>query len=266
MVARQNARPTFISRADGLGQVGGEDLDQTTGRGPGSASSGRLPLVVASVVAAALALLVVLAVRHGGPAGADARRDASLEERLGLAGTVLAEPWERPDFTLTTTEGEPFHFAEETAGQLTLLFFGYTSCPDVCPVHLGTLAGALQRPDMPKAQVVFVSVDPERDTPEVVREYLDRFDEGFIGLVGTAEELAAAQEATGVPVAVNQPLDDGGYLVGHASQIVAYTSDDLAHVVYPFGVRRQDWVQDLPRLNRIDWAAVDADRQAREAT
>lgn len=183
--------------------------------------------------------------------------DATLEpgNDLGLAGTVLDEPWPRPTFTLTTTEGQRFDFATETAGRLTLLFFGYTSCPDVCPIHLATLRDALERPGMPDPVVVFVGVDPARDTPEAVRSFLDRFDPGFIGLVGTEAELEAAQQATGVPVAIaDAPDDDGSYLVGHASQIVAYSPDDLAHVVYPFGVRQQDWAQDLPRLATIDWS------------
>jgi protein SCO1/2 len=178
----------------------------------------------------------------------------SVEADLGLAGTVLNPSTSRPDFTLRTTEGEPYDFADETKGKLTLLFFGYTSCPDVCPIHLATLTGALERPGITDPIVVFVSIDPARDTPEGVRRYLDRWSADYIGLVGTPEELKAAQDAAGVAVAVtsgNPESDD--YTVGHASQILAFTPDDRGHVVYPFGARRQDWVNDLPKLATIDW-------------
>lgn len=212
----------------------------------------RTAAVLIGLAAALLAAAVVLRVRTDDPARAEEVDEAAA---LGLRGELLEDPWPRPDFTLTTTEGEPFDFDDETAGRLTLLFFGYTSCPDVCPIHLATLAGALEQPGVPRPVVVFVGVDPARDTPEAVRKYLDRFDTDFIGLVGTPEELVAAQEATGVPVAIAGPADeDGDYLVGHAAQVIAYTPDDLAHVVYPFGVRRQDWVNDLPRLVEIDWS------------
>lgn len=206
--------------------------------------------MLVGVTAALLMVAVLLRVQMGG--SSDAEAGAAGSGDLDLRGTVLAEPRPRPSFTLTTTDGEPFDFAAETQGRLTLLFFGYTYCPDICPIHLATLSGALDQVSIGKPMVVFVGVDHERDTPEAVREYLDRYDRDFIGLVGTAEELAAAQNATGVPPSIAEPADDSGdYLVGHAAQILAYTADDANHVVYPFGVRRQDWVHDLPRLAEI---------------
>lgn len=213
----------------------------------------RAPFVLVGTVVVLLGVAVALRVQGADP-DSQIEAGASLGAELDLSGTVLAEPWPRPDFTLTTTYGEPFDFATETAGRLTLLFFGYTSCPDICPIHFATLAGAIGRGDVPDPIVVFVGVDAARDTPEAVRAFLDRYDSDFIGLVGTPDELDAAQIATGVPVAIAEPPDESGeYLVGHAAQIIAYTPDDLAHVVYPFGVRRQDWVKDLPRLATIDW-------------
>lgn len=232
--------PNLDARDEGGGTVTATQPDSREVRRPTGAY---LAIAAAAVF---LVLGAVLATGSGDDDGAAAG--------AGLAGTVLAEPWERPSFTLTSTDGSPFDFRTETAGRTTLLFFGYTSCPDICPVHLATLAGALENPQVPDPVVVFVGVDPARDTPEAVRAYLDQFDSDFIGLVGTPEELEAAQRLTGVAVAdVGEPDADGDYLVGHASQIVAYTPDDLAHVVYPFGARRQDWVNDLPRLARIDW-------------
>jgi protein SCO1/2 len=167
-------------------------------------------------------------------------------------GTAVDPALPRPDFTLADTDGQPFDFGTETQGRLTLLFFGYTNCPDVCPVHMATLSAALDTPGMPEPTVVFVTTDPQRDTAEGLRSWLDQFDPAFVGLRGTPDQIAAAEAAAQVGgSAVIQPEDeaDGSdYEVGHAAQIIAYTPDDQAHVVYPFGVRREDWVNDLPRL------------------
>jgi protein SCO1 len=108
---------------------------------------------------------------------------------------------------------------------------------------------------MPDPTVVFVTTDPERDTPERLRDWLDKFDPSFVGLHGSPEEIRAAEDAAQVPPSMittddgsAPPAPEDDYEVGHAAQIIAYTPDDLAHVVYPFGVRRQDWQGDLPRL------------------
>ncbi len=176
----------------------------------------------------------------------------------GWFGALVTNPAERPDFTLTDTSGEPYDFRAETDGQLTLLFFGYTNCPDICPLQMATLASALDEPDVPEPTVVFVTTDPIRDTPERLREWLDNFGGDFVGLTGTAEEIRAAEDAALVEPAITTDLDgqvldepprpDEEYAVGHAAQIMAYTSDDLTHIVYPSGVQSEAWVNDLPRL------------------
>ena len=175
----------------------------------------------------------------------------------GWHGALVREPAARPDFTLTDTGGRRYDFQAETAGELTLLFFGYTSCPDICPLHLATLTMALERSGMPDPVVVFVTTDPERDTPEHLREWLDSFDTGIVGLTGTPEEIRRAEQAALVDPSfyadadgnpVDEPDADVNYEVGHAAQIIAYTSDDLTHIVYPSGVKSDDWEADLPRL------------------
>lgn len=214
-----------------------------------AATSPRVPRAPFILVAVTVVLLAIaVAVRAQNP-------EEGLETPLN--GTVLAEPQPRPDFTLTDTEGRPFDFGEETAGELTLLFFGYTSCPDVCPLHLANLGFALDRPGVPRPTVVFVGVDTKRDTPDAIRTFLDRFDSQFIGLTGTEEKLRIAQEAANVSVAITEePEKPGGdYLVGHSAQVIAYTADDQSHVVYPFGVRQEDWIEDLPVLARNEWDA-----------
>ncbi len=168
-----------------------------------------------------------------------------------LRGTVLAEPWPKPEFTLTGTDGRSFDFKKDTEGYVTLLFFGYTHCPDICPVHMANLGAVLHK--LPpgtadQVRVVFVTTDPERDTPERLREWLDNFDPRFIGLAGSLDSVNAIQRRIGLAPAMRIPGDGDDYTMGHAAQIIAYTKDDLAHVVYPFGTRQEDWAHDLPIL------------------
>lgn len=169
-------------------------------------------------------------------------------------GSALAEPVEKLDFTLSDTNGEPYRFVEETRDRLTLLFFGYTNCPDVCPVHMAALAAVLER--MPfetrnRVAVVFVSTDPDRDSPERIREWLDGFAPAFIGLRGDIAEVNRIQERLGMPPA-GKGADDGrgGYVVGHAAQVIAFQPDGIARYAYPFGTRQEDWLHDIPLLLR----------------
>lgn len=176
---------------------------------------------------------------------------------LGLAGSVFSAPIDKPDFVLNNVAtGEPYDFLEETAGFVTLLYFGYTNCPDICPVHLANIAAALDETSSETrrgVKVVFVGVDAPRDTPERVREWLGFFDDDFIGLTGTEEELAAAQEAALVPVAFIDTEFEGGYTVAHAGWIFLYTQDDLTHLRYPSGIRQAAWAHDLELLVRDGW-------------
>ena len=142
----------------------------------------------------------------------------------GYAGVELTQPRPKPDFTLTTTDGGPFDFRRETDGYLTFLFFGYTNCPDVCPVHMANLAAALDRLPRETARdvrVVFVTTDPARDTPARIREWLDAFDPGFIGLTGTPEELSDAQVAAGLLPAMADTAAGAAYEVGQRCRQIA---------------------------------------------
>jgi protein SCO1/2 len=172
----------------------------------------------------------------------------------GLVGAELMPPRPKPEFVLTATNGRPFDFRRETDGYLTLLFFGYTHCPDVCPVHMSNLAAVLKRLPLDAGRavrVVFVTTDPARDTPARLREWLDAFDPSFIGLTGTPAEVEGAQRAAGVRSAEPETRAGPNYTVAHAAQVIAYTPDDLERVMYPFGTRQADWAHDIPLLVRI---------------
>jgi protein SCO1/2 len=171
-----------------------------------------------------------------------------------LQGVVLDPPQPKPEFTLTDTAGNPYDFIAETDGKLTLLYFGYLNCPDICPVHLAQIAETFDRiPDVAReTEVVFVSVDPGRDSPEEIRAFLDNFDERFVGLTGTLEEVEAAQAAThGVQAAVFVGEGDD-YTVNHAAQVIAFARDGLSHSVYPFGIRQSQWENDLQVLAELE--------------
>ena len=172
-------------------------------------------------------------------------------------GGLVSPPLPKPKFTLTDTSGAPFDFALKTQGYATLLFFGYTHCPDMCPLQMSTIAQALKTIPPASAdrfKVVFVTTDPERDSPQVLRLWLDHFDKRFIGLTGTEAEIAAAQIAANLsPAKKSAVRPDGAYEVGHAAFVLAYTRDNLAHVIYPGGVKEDDWAHDLPYLATEAW-------------
>ena len=173
----------------------------------------------------------------------------------GYRGAELRRPLPKPDFTLTATDGSRFPFREGTEGYLTLLYFGYTHCPDVCPVHMANLAAVMKQ--LPydvtsRIRVVFVTTDPARDTPERLRAWLGAFDPSFIGLTGTPQAIDSAQQAAGVlPAQRDTTTNDTNYNVGHAAQVIAYTRDNLGRVMYPFGTRQADWAHDLPLLVEV---------------
>jgi protein SCO1/2 len=208
---------------------------------------------IVSPAAAPLGVLV-LGLLAGCGTGAGERAPAA-PAPPELRGTLLEPTWEKPDFTLPDTEGRPFDFRAATDGFVTLLFFGYTHCPDVCPIHMANIAAVLRDldyADRSRIRVVFVTTDPERDTAPVVRAWLDRFDRSFIGLLGTKTEVDGIQAALHLPAAIRQPSRPGplpgAYAVGHAAQVIAFTADGRARVVYPFGTRQTDWAHDLPKL------------------
>ncbi len=172
-------------------------------------------------------------------------------------GGVVSPPLPKPKFTLTDTSGAAFDFFAKTQGYTTLLFFGYTHCPDMCPLEMLTIAEAFKK--IPPAyadrfKVVFVTTDPGRDTPQALRAWLDHFDKRFIGLTGNQAAIDAAQMAANLtPAKKSAVRADGNYEVGHSTFVFAYTTDNLAHLVYPGGVKEDDWAHDLPYLATETW-------------
>lgn len=178
------------------------------------------------------------------------------------AGTQLPEPVERPDFVLTTTEGTPYDFLAETEGSVALLFFGFTHCPDICPVHMSNLAVVMR--ELPRevqqaVRIVFITVDPDRDTPERLDEWLGAMTWPIVGLRGTIEEVNAIERSLGLPPSTVTQREDGTIDVGHSAAVLAFGADGPARFTYPWGTRQRDWIADVPRLVH---ETVGADRPA----
>jgi protein SCO1/2 len=161
------------------------------------------------------------------------------------------------DFTLTDTRGQPFDFRAETDGKITLLFFGYTFCPDICPLHMATLAAALDEvaPSVrEQVTLVFVSVDPDRDTPERLERWLATFDSAFVGVRGDLEQVSEALAFYRYPPPETSG-EEVGYTVGHPALIYAFTPDNLGRAMYGPETTRAVWAHDLSVMAQHDWTA-----------
>jgi protein SCO1/2 len=162
-------------------------------------------------------------------------------------GFGLVPPQPRPSFTLTDTSGKSYAFGRATAGKPTLLYFGYTHCPDVCPTTMADIGQALRTVPSDiqrRTQVVFVTTDVKRDTGPVMAAWLAHFDTDlpnrFIGLTGTQAQIDAAQAAAHVQLA-----EDEGQQ--HSAEVLLYGSDDYARVQYLQSTNEADQIgHDLP--------------------
>jgi protein SCO1/2 len=173
-------------------------------------------------------------------------------------GGMVTPPLPKPKFTLTDTSNAPYELWLKTDGYITLLFFGYTHCPDECPLHMRNIASALQKVPTGLAdqiKVVFVTTDPARDGAKVLRSWLDNFDRRFIGLTGSEAAIEAAQRAAGIAPAEKAIFANRDYEVGHAAFVFAYSKDNLAHLIYPGGMTDEDWAHDLPYLVNENWSS-----------
>jgi cytochrome oxidase Cu insertion factor (SCO1/SenC/PrrC family)/copper(I)-binding protein len=192
-----------------------------------------------------------------GPRGGDARGSdmADANAASGFRGVITSPARDKPDFTLTDFNGAAFDFRKATAGKVTLLFFGYTHCPDVCPLHVANIAAVLQKLPFDAREAirfVFVTTDPVRDTPARLKEWLGGFDPSFIGVRGSVDEVNRILYTLRMPPIQQSesPAGSAEYDVGHAAQVLAFGIDGPSRLEYPFGIRQADWAHDLPKLAR----------------
>jgi protein SCO1 len=190
------------------------------------------------VVAFLLVLLFALAGCGGDSDGA------------ALHGTLLDPPFTVSKDALVDTDGDPYSLATSTDKRLTLVFFGYTNCPEICGTVMSSLASAMTRLDQrdrDQVDVVFVTTDPDRDTTEVLRRYLDRYDKSFIGVTGPIDEIAAVGKS--IAVGMGEKLPTGGYEVdAHSTQVTAIDSDDEAPMYWGQDTSSAQFAQDIHTL------------------
>ncbi|MDX2706917.1 SCO family protein [Streptomyces sp. PA03-6a] len=214
----------------------------------------RTTLRAAASAAAVAALALTLAACGGPDGGADTSGAEPVVSVEGTpkAATVLDTPFEKPDMILTDTHGTTYDFVERTKGRPTLLFFGYTHCPDVCPTTMSDIAIAKSK--LPAAEqdelvVVFVTTDPERDTPQRLGEWLGAQDKSFVGLTGDFATIQAGARSLGVDVEKPVKEKDGSITVTHGAQVIAYSpKDDKAHALYMSGTTSEEFAADLPKI------------------
>ncbi len=154
------------------------------------------------------------------------------------SGTWLTDPKPIADFRLTDSAGHGFT-RNSLLGHPTLIYFGFTHCPDECPDTLAALARVAKQARLPGLQVLFVTVDPEHDTPAVLAAYLRHFDPGFIGLTGDGAEISRVAASLGVSFSrINLP--GGGYDFDHTMAVLLFDSAAREVGVFtpPFDVRQ----------------------------
>ncbi|WP_103500502.1 MULTISPECIES: SCO family protein [unclassified Streptomyces] len=208
--------------------------------------------------ALAFSLATVLTLAACGSDSGDGGGPAAVVQQDGsdapdpAAGTVLDTPFDKPAVTLTDTDGETFDLVEDTSGYATLLYFGYTNCPDVCPLTMSNIANAaaeLDEEQRERLRVVMITSDPERDTPESLGPWLAAQDPEFIGLTGDFGEIQTAARSLGVLLEEPYEDEDGSVISSHGAQVLAFLpGDDKAHVLYTEGVTTETFERDLPLL------------------
>ena len=178
--------------------------------------------------------------------------DVSAETGSGKAATVLDKPFEKPDLVLTDTHGKKYDLRAATKGRPTLIYFGYTHCPDVCPLTMNNLAVAKKQ--LPKAQqdklrVVFVTTDPGRDTPSALGKWLKGIDSDFVGLTGDFPTIQAGARTLGISIEPTQKDKDGKVVSVHGTQVIAFSpKTDGGYVLYGEEATVDDYTKDLPKL------------------
>ncbi|MEZ4503424.1 MAG: SCO family protein [Dehalococcoidia bacterium] len=172
------------------------------------------------------------------------------DEPYTYAAIQIESPQAMPDIRLTTASGQSWALSESDA-EVTAVYFGYTHCPDVCPLTMSELAAA--RDAMPEDrqaefQVVMVTVDPARDTPEVMDTYVHHFDDSFIGLSGTEDEVAGVMQGWGILAQREDVEGSASYFMSHPAGVNVVDADGRIRLLIPIGVDPKAIASDILHL------------------
>ncbi|WP_405770433.1 SCO family protein [Streptomyces sp. NBC_01538] len=178
--------------------------------------------------------------------------DVSVEAGSDKAATILDQPFEKPDLVLTDTQGKPYDFRAETKGRPTLIYFGYTNCPDVCPLTMSNIAVAkkqLSRAEQDKLRIVFVTTDPKRDTPAALGKWLKGIDPQVVGLTGDFATIQAGARTLGISIEPTSKDKNGKTISMHGTQVIAFSPEtDGGYVLYGEDATVDDYTKDLPKI------------------
>lgn len=165
-------------------------------------------------------------------------------------GTVIQSPELSYDFTLKSAKGDVS--LSDFRGKLVLIYFGYTFCPDICPATLANVGQSLRElgTKADDIQLIMISLDPERDTPEKLANYVTHFHPSFIGVTGTPEELANIAALYGIFYEKVPGTDNTGYLLNHTATLLVIDREGYLKLVFPFGVTVPEIAGDLKYMLR----------------
>lgn len=209
----------------------------TTGTVGGSRLSARVALGVALGLALGASLVGCTSAAGPGDAGEPAWAEAAIPYET---------PVPAPPLDLLDERGKAFSLSD-VRGAAVLVFFGYTHCPDVCPTTIGELNEVL-RTLGERVRAVFVTIDPERDTPDAMREYLGYLPEGYTGLSGSAGDIRAAADGYGVAYARIDSGSAAGYAMSHTADVFVIDPDGRLVGRFPYGTEAAAITADLERL------------------
>lgn len=173
----------------------------------------------------------------------------SLKKPYTFHGSVLEPLLPAPEISLTNFDGQPFRLSEQR-GRVVLIFFGYTSCPDVCPTTLAEFRKVFAElgPRAQDVRAVFITVDPERDTPEKNAGYVSIFNPAFLGLSGTPEELDVVYKSYGVFHERQETVSAAGYLVSHTATVYVIDKQGNLRLTFPYGLGWESMFKDVRHL------------------
>lgn len=174
------------------------------------------------------------------------------EDGKQQAATVLDQPFTKPDLVLTDTQGKSYDLRKATAGHPTLIYFGYTNCPDVCPLTMNSIAVAkkqLPQAEQDELRVVFVTTDPDRDTPAALGKWLKGIDPQVVGLTGKFATIQAAARTLGISVEAPHKDKNGKIVSTHGTQVVAFSpKTNGGYLLYGEDATVDDYTKDLPKI------------------
>lgn len=174
----------------------------------------------------------------------------AFETQQNFRGSAIGTPAPQAmDFELQQPDGTSFRLSEQR-GHVVLIYLGYTNCPDFCPATLAKFQQVAERLEEKAANVefVFITVDPDRDTPEVIAAYVDRFNADFIGLTGSALELERVWNGYGAGRFIEEVDSQLGYVVSHSTRVWVIDKNGLLRVTFPFEMTAADMAHDVELL------------------